>query len=98
MTTPDQTECTAAITRGIDWFSRGRDAFAEGRPCRIDDLRLTRRNIQEWYAGWNHQAAMNGRKNLMQADVDDVVRQLESDRAALLRERAADLARMNTQP
>ena len=44
---------------GVNWFSRGRDAFTEGKPCEIADARISSRARQKWREGWNHQARMN---------------------------------------
>lgn len=48
----------------VDWFSRGRDAFTEGRPCLIQDARISGKDRSAWYAGWNHQARLNTAKNI----------------------------------
>lgn len=47
--------------RDVDWFSRGRDAYSDGKPCTISDARLRNDQRQAWYAGWNHQARQNNR-------------------------------------
>jgi len=47
------------MSKKVDWFSRGRDAFTEGRPCFIKDARITGNDRSAWYAGWNHQAGIN---------------------------------------
>lgn len=44
----------------VDWFSRGQDAFTEGRPCFIKDARISAADRSAWYAGWNHQSRING--------------------------------------
>lgn len=56
----------------VDWFSRGRDAFTEGRPCFIRDARISGRDRSDWYAGWNHQRSLNASPPL-QADVDAAI-------------------------
>ncbi len=48
-------------SRNVDWFSRGRDAFTEGKKCFIDDARIRGDQRQNWYDGWNHQALLNSR-------------------------------------
>ena len=52
------------MIRKVDWFSRGRDAFTEGRPCFIRDGRISGNDRSAWYAGWNHQSRINGLANL----------------------------------
>ena len=52
----------------VDWFSRGRDAFTEGKPCFIQDARISGADRSAWYAGWNHQSKING---LAQMPADD---------------------------
>jgi hypothetical protein len=48
----------------VDWFSRGRDAMTEGRPCHINDARISNASRQDWYSGWNHQARLNNAKHI----------------------------------
>lgn len=45
----------------VDWFSRGRDAFTSGKPCFIDDARISGADRQAWYRGWHHQRNLNTR-------------------------------------
>lgn len=57
----------------VDWFSRGRDAMTEGRPCFINDARISGQSRQSWYAGWNHQARLNNSKNSTAAEIDEAL-------------------------
>ena len=43
----------------VDWFSRGRDAFTEGRPCFCQDARISSADRNAWYEGWKHQRNLN---------------------------------------
>lgn len=47
------------MKRKVDWFSRGRDAYTAGRPCFIDDARISSTDRQAWYAGWRRQHDLN---------------------------------------
>lgn len=60
----------------VDWFSRGREAFTEGRPCFIRDARISSRERAAWYAGWKHQAALNNFPNLSEADRTDLAQSI----------------------
>ena len=57
----------------VDWFSRGRDAFTEGRPCFIQDARITSKDRTAWYAGWNHQSRLNNARNIPAKDRAEAV-------------------------
>lgn len=52
----------------VDWFERGRDAMTEGSPCLITDARISNRDRQAWYAGWNHQARLNSARSIPPGD------------------------------
>jgi hypothetical protein len=47
------------MNRKADWFSRGRDAFTEGRPGFCDDARISGKDRAEWHRGYAHQQALN---------------------------------------
>ena len=56
----------------IDHFSRGRDAYTEGRPCFCDDARLSGFSRQAWYNGWNYQRNLNTTP-AARADLDQAI-------------------------
>ena len=45
--------------RGVNWFERGRAAYAEGCACEFSDERVRGDRRRDWYAGWQHQAGLN---------------------------------------
>lgn len=47
------------MSRKVDWFSRGRDAFTEGRPAFCDDARISGQDRADWHRGYDHQKALN---------------------------------------
>lgn len=47
------------MSRKVDWFSRGRDAFTEGRHRFLDDARINGQARADWYRGFDHQKALN---------------------------------------
>lgn len=47
------------MSRNVDHFSRGRDAYTEKRPCFCDDARLSGKARNAWYEGWKHQRNLN---------------------------------------
>lgn len=61
----------------VDWFSRGRDAMTEGRPCFIDDARISGPDRQAWYDGFNHQAWLNTRKSIPETDKTEAIAALQ---------------------
>lgn len=75
------------MSQKVDWYSRGRDAFTEGRPCFIKDARISAADRTSWYAGWNHQSRVNG-----------LAKMSEQDRAALSDAFGEILAAVRSQP
>lgn len=67
-------------TRKVDWFSRGRDAFTEGRPCFFADARVSGADRSAWYAGWNHQARINNACKISDEDRTELVAELQKIR------------------
>ena len=47
------------MSRKVDWFERGRDAFTEGRPGFCDDGRISGQDRADWHRGYRHQQALN---------------------------------------
>ena len=76
----------AGSRRDVDWFSRGRDAFTEGKRCFFDDARVRGDQRQAWYDGWNHQARLNNRAKMSDADRAEVIAELQKIRDSLGRE------------
>lgn len=67
----------------IDWFSRGRDAFTEGKPCFIRDGRISGADRTAWYDGWKHQRNLNTQPAAA-ADLAEAIAGLQSIRESLL--------------
>ena len=66
----------------VDWFSRGRDAFTEGKPCFCQDARISGADRNAWYEGWKHQQRLNGSPRL-QAEVNEAVEGIQEILTAL---------------
>jgi hypothetical protein len=47
------------MKRKVDWFSRGRDAYTEGRPGFCDDARISGKDRAAWHRGYEHQKTLN---------------------------------------
>lgn len=83
MPNPKQSRAEKSSSRDIDWFSRGRTAFAEGRDCFFDDARVRGDQRQAWYDGWNHQARLNNISKLSESDRAEAVANLQNIRESL---------------
>jgi hypothetical protein len=65
------------LPRDVDWFSRGRDAFNDGKPCSIHDARLRSDQRHAWRRGWNHQARLNNRLQITDAERAELVAEIK---------------------
>jgi len=68
---------------GVDWFSRGRDAYTEGKRCFFDDARVRGDQRQSWYDGWHHQARLNNSSKISDEDRAEVIAELQKIRDAI---------------
>jgi len=60
------------MSRKVDHFQRGRDAFTEGTKCFCQDARISGADRNAWYEGWKHQQRLNGSPAL-QAEVSEAI-------------------------
>jgi hypothetical protein len=70
------------MTRPVDHFTRGRDAYDAGKPCFCDDRRITGRSRDDWYRGWHHQRRLRT-DPAAQADIDAAVTGIQQIRDIL---------------
>ncbi|WAC21017.1 hypothetical protein OVA24_06425 [Luteolibacter sp. SL250] len=70
------------MSRPVDHFTRGRDAYDAGKPNFCDDARLTGKGRDEWYRGWHHQQRLRSNP-AAQADIDAAIDGIQAIRDLL---------------